>query len=97
MAVQLGRPVRSDLEIEKCYDAAACYSRSLDSFQVGDFQRDRAITLWRWAQHEIGLGNEEQGQAMWQEAREIFYRLNIPLMAARMEAGPEADLRERGR
>ena len=97
VAVQLGRPVRSDLEIEQCYDAAACYSRSLDSFQVGDFQRDRAITLWRWAQHEIGLGNEEQGQAMWQEAREIFYRLNIPLMAARMEAGPEADLRERGR
>ncbi len=64
-----------------------CFRRSLEFFKLGDFERDRAITLWRWAQHEKSRNNTKQGQAMWQEAQDIFARLNLPLMAMRMEAG----------
>ncbi len=85
VAAQLGEPILSDVENDQWYDAAACFRRSLDFFKEGDFERDRAITLWRWAQHEMSQGNNKQGQAMWQEARDIFARLNLPLMVARME------------
>ena len=38
------------------------------------------------AQYEIKEGNKKQGGAMWQEAKDIFTNLNLPLMLTRMEA-----------
>ena len=87
VAAQLGKPILPDMENDQWYDATACYHRSLDFFKEHDFERDRAITLWRWAQHELSQGNISQGQVMWREAQDIFARLNLPLMVARMEAG----------
>lgn len=89
-AAQLGTPILFDVEIDQWVDATACYCRSLDSFKEGNFERERAITLWRWAQHENGQANTGQGQAMWHEAQAIFARLNLPLMATRMEAAQDA-------
>ena len=95
VAIQLNEPVLSDVQNDQWHDAAACFRRSLNFLNTGDYERDRAITLWRWAQHEMNQGNIRLGQAMWQEARDIFARLNLPLMMVRMEAGPEADLQQR--
>ena len=86
-AAQLAQPILSDVENDQWYSAAACFRRSLDLFKEGDFERDRAITLWRWAQHEMSRGNNKPGQAMCQEARDIFTRLSLTLMVMRMEAG----------
>lgn len=87
VSAQLGQPILSDVENDQCYAAAACFRHSLDFFKEGDFDRDRAITLWRWSQYEMCQGNKQQGQEMWREARDIFTPLNLPLMAERMEAG----------
>ncbi len=87
VAAQVGKPILSDVENDQWVDAAACFRRSLEFFKQGDFERDRAITLWRWAQHEKRQRNTTQGKVMWQEAQDIFARLNLPLMATRMEAG----------
>jgi hypothetical protein len=87
VAGQLGEPLLSDVENDHWYDAAACFRRSLEFFTAGDFERDRAIALWRWAQYEMSQGNRRTGQGMWQEARDIFTCLNSPLMVARMESG----------
>ena len=87
VAAQLGEPLLSDVENDQWYDAAACFRCSLGFFKESDYERDRAITLWRWAQHEINQGNRKQWQEKWQEARDIFTCLNLPLMVARMEAG----------
>ncbi|MBW7883683.1 MAG: tetratricopeptide repeat protein, partial [Caldilineaceae bacterium] len=89
VAAQLGKPILSDVDNDQRYDAAACYRRSLALFKEADLERDRAITLWRWAQHEMRQANTKQGEAMWQEAQDIFARLNLPLMATRMEAGQD--------
>jgi len=85
VAAQLDETVRSGVEDEQTYDTRACFRHSLDLFKQGKSERDRAITLWRWAQVECEQGDKEQAGAMWQEARDIFTRLNLPLMVARME------------
>ena len=66
--------------------AAECYSRSLQFFSDIDNKREQALVLWKWAQYEIKQGNKKQGRAMWQEAKDIFTNLNLPLMLTRMEA-----------
>ena len=86
VAAKLVVPILAEVEGDQLSDAAACFRRSLDFFVEAESKRDRAITLWNWAQHELEQGNKKQGQAMWQEARDIFTRLNLPLMVARMEA-----------
>jgi tetratricopeptide (TPR) repeat protein len=92
VAAQFVEPILSDVKNEQSYDAAACFSRSLDFFEADDFERDRAITLWRWAQYKMRQGHKKQGQAIWQEAREVFTRLDLPLIVARMEAHQAAVL-----
>lgn len=89
IAAKLGKPILSDVENDRLYDATACFCRSLGLLNTADSERDRAITLWRWAKHELSQGNMKQGQAMWQDARDIFTRLNLPLMLVRMEAGQD--------
>ena len=39
-----------------------------------------------WARYELARGDQATGEAMWQEARAIFERLNLPLLVAEMEA-----------
>jgi DNA-binding SARP family transcriptional activator/tetratricopeptide (TPR) repeat protein len=92
VAAQLGEPIRSDVEDDQLYDASSCFGRSLAFFKDSDFKRDRAITLWRWAQHELSQGNKMQGQALWQEAQDMFVRLNLSLMVAQMETNPYGHL-----
>lgn len=88
VAAQVGQPIRCDVQNDQWYDAASCFGRSLEFFKDGDSKRDRAITLWRWAQHELRQGNETQGQARWQEAQEIFAGLNFSLMLEQMGTNP---------
>ena len=73
VAAQLGQPVRSDLETEQWYDAAACCRRSLDAFRGGDFQRDRAITLWRWAQHEWAWATKSKDRRCGRKREGYFF------------------------
>jgi hypothetical protein len=85
IAAQLGEPIQADIENKQTYDVEACFRCCLDFFKEREFRRDRAITLWHWARVELEQGNKKQGQEMWQEAHDIFTRLNLPLMIAHME------------
>ena len=84
-AARSGQPVPADPENAAKYDAAACFGKSIACFDASALERDRAITLWRWAQHEFLLGNGERGSALHQDARETFARLNLPLFIARID------------
>jgi hypothetical protein len=85
IAAQSGEALQSSVEEKTAYGAAECFCRSNDCFSALDLQRDRAITLWRWAQYELAEGDEAKGEEMWQEARAIFERIHLPLFVARME------------
>ncbi|MCI0397823.1 MAG: tetratricopeptide repeat protein [Chloroflexi bacterium] len=78
-------------------DAAACFGRSLEIYTEFGMERERAWTLRAWAGYELELGNPERGKAMWQEAKESFGRLNLPLLVAAMDTErPPTGLAVRG-
>jgi len=55
-------------------------------FTETGMEAERARTLRDWARYELAHGDQATGKAMWQEARAIFERLNLPLLVAEMEA-----------
>jgi tetratricopeptide (TPR) repeat protein len=70
----------------KVYDAAACFAESLRVFTEMGAEGQRARTLRSWARYEMGRGDKEQGEGMWQEARGIFEQLGMTLEVERMDA-----------
>lgn len=91
IAAQSEEAVQAVKGDDAMYSASDCFCRSNDYFSELDLQRDRAISLWRWAQYELAQGNEAQGAEMWQEARALFEQLRLPLFIARMEQGAKSD------
>jgi hypothetical protein len=79
------RAVRADPNEDVSYNAPACFERSLEVFAKIGLKWGRALVLWYWAEAELLQGDKELGEKMWCEARDIFTRLNLPLMVARME------------
>ncbi len=85
IAAQLKAPVCADPNENVTYDAPACFKRSLEVFSKLQSQWGRALVLWRWSEAEFLQGDKELGDKMWREARDIFTRLNLPLLVAQME------------
>ncbi len=85
IAAQMGAPVHPDPNEDLAYDARDCYKQSLEVISSSRSQWGRASVLWRWAEAELLQGDKELGEKMWCEAHDIFTRLNLPLMVARME------------
>ena len=65
--------------------AEVCFQRSAELFREVGADDELAHTLKPWARHEMNTGDEEKGQKMWAEAKEIFQRLDMPAEVARME------------
>jgi class 3 adenylate cyclase/tetratricopeptide (TPR) repeat protein len=65
-------------------DPAACFAESVRLHQEIGAEAGRARSLRAWAQYEMEQGDAEHGRAMWQEAREIFGRLDMDHELARM-------------
>ena len=86
IAARLEQPIHVREDDDRRYDAAACFAKSVEIFTNTEVPRDRAQALWQWAEYELSQGNATAGKKMWQEAREIFERLNLPLMVARMDS-----------
>ena len=84
IAAQLKTPLRLNQSENTDYDAPACFQKGLVIFTQLNLKRERALALWHWAQYELGQGNMAEGNQMWQEARDIFERLDMPLLVARM-------------
>lgn len=62
---------------EETYEPWECFAESLRIFTEVGMEAERARTLRDWASYEQQRGDSRRGQAMWQEAREIFSRLGI--------------------
>ena len=88
IAAQLKAPVHADPNEDVPYDAPACFKRSLEVFSTSRSQWGQALVLWYWSEAELLQGDKELGGKMWRDARDIFTRLNLPLMVARMETNP---------
>jgi hypothetical protein len=91
----LGRAVagtESVVEIEdEEADARACFTHSLDIFEEIQAEPEKARTLRAWGMYEIKSGDQDQGRAMWKEAREIFNHLGVTTEVEAMDQEMGAD------
>ncbi len=81
----LARAARSITIGSETLDAAACFTKSAQSFAGMGAEGERARTLQAWARHEMEQGNSERGKDMRHEARSIFVRLGMELEVGRMD------------
>ncbi len=63
----------------KTYDAVACFAESMRIFTEMGAEGERAHTLRAWARYELERGDREKGEAMWQEAQDLFARLGTEM------------------
>ncbi|MDX1414265.1 MAG: tetratricopeptide repeat protein [Candidatus Promineifilaceae bacterium] len=82
IASETGQEVRPYADRDAGCEAPACFENSINFFQEINLERDRAISLWRWAQHELNKGCDKKGEELWQEACDLFKRLRLPLFLA---------------
>ena len=85
ITARLQAPVHAGAADDASFDAPACFRKGLAVFGELRLQRERALVLWYWAQVEFSQGNQARGELLWQEARDLFQGLNLPLMVARMD------------
>jgi len=91
VAMTTGNPIRlRDRGGEQAeeYDAEACFRKSERIFSETDMDGERARTLREWARNDFRMGNREEGDKKWQEARAIFARLGAELEVERLAKPP---------
>jgi hypothetical protein len=88
IAAHQNQPVIITQTEETHYDAPTAFANSLAAFKDIENKREQGVTLWQWAKFEKEKGDQEIGQAMWQEAKDIFSTLNLRLLVAQMENQP---------
>jgi tetratricopeptide (TPR) repeat protein len=89
IAARLARSIRVRERDDRRYDAPACFAKSVEIFTDTEMPRDRALALWQWAEYKLSQDSATEGRKMFQEARGIFKRLNLPLLVARMDSAGE--------
>jgi tetratricopeptide (TPR) repeat protein len=67
--------------------AGPCFAESARIFTEIGAQGERARTLRDWARYEEHKGDRPRSQALWEESRELFERLNVELGDNASEAG----------
>ncbi len=85
IAARVTESIRVEDADDRRYDAPSCFARSLEYFADGDRERDRALTLWRWAESEFARGDRSRARDLWREANDVFEKLNLPLMIDQMD------------
>ena len=91
ICVRTGDVVRfSDWETHQKgeYDARLCFSKSIKIFADAELDMERARTLREWARYEFRRENKERAIEMWQEAREIFEKIDAHMEVERMGEFP---------
>ncbi len=66
-------------------DAAYCFGRSLEIYQMADMQRDVAWILRLWARYNFVQGDADIGLARWQQAYGLFQELEMSLQLQEMD------------
>jgi len=81
-AWKTSKPIPID---DKPYTPAECFKISLETLTEIDAEPETAWTLRKWAEYEMHSGDFIRGREMWDQAREIFSRLDMPAQVARMD------------
>jgi class 3 adenylate cyclase/tetratricopeptide (TPR) repeat protein len=92
VADRLDTPVRFsdwDTHEKRDHDAEACFSKSVAILAEAEIDMERARTLREWARYKLSRSEREQGEKMWEEAREIFFNLGAHVEVERMNILPE--------
>ncbi|NQS92417.1 MAG: tetratricopeptide repeat protein, partial [Chloroflexi bacterium] len=69
----------------KSHSALACFQTSEGIFSDLAADGERAHTLKAWAEYELDAGDKKKGKKLWQEAREIFGRLEMTVEVEKMK------------
>ncbi|MCJ7717456.1 MAG: tetratricopeptide repeat protein [Anaerolineales bacterium] len=67
------------------YQAAACFKNSEKIFKEVGADAERAHTIKAWAEYELTAGDRKKGKNMWDDAKEIFQRLQVVSELERMD------------
>ena len=67
------------------YQAEECFKKSEQIFKEVGADAERAHTLKAWAEYELAAGDKKKGEKMWDEAKEIFQRLEVVKEVERMD------------
>jgi class 3 adenylate cyclase/predicted ATPase len=70
------------------YDAETCFSKSAAILVEAEIELEHAHTLREWAHYKFKTGDHEQGEKMWQQARDIFADLGALREVERMKDLP---------
>jgi class 3 adenylate cyclase/predicted ATPase len=70
------------------YDTDACFRKSERIFAEAEIEMERARTLREWAKSIFRIGDQEQAENMWREARAIFAKLGADMEVQRMVTPP---------
>jgi hypothetical protein len=70
------------------YGADTCFGKSAAIFVESEIELEHAHTLREWAGYKFNCGDREQGEKMWQEARNIFASLDAQMEVERMKDLP---------
>ena len=70
------------------YDAETCFEKSVAIFVEAEMDLEHAHTLREWAHHKFKTGDREQGEKIWQEAKDIFASIGAQLEVERMKDFP---------
>jgi len=65
--------------------AVECFDKSAEIFREVGADDELAHTLRPWAEHELSKGDKKKGKKLWDEAKEIFQRLEMPAEVERMD------------
>jgi tetratricopeptide (TPR) repeat protein len=93
IAAATGKKVSEEEKSEKGTpkrSAEDCFKESFEMFTNFGMENERALTLRAWARHALAAGDRAEGERMWNEAREIFTRIDADMEAARMAELPTA-------
>jgi tetratricopeptide (TPR) repeat protein len=69
---------------EDTYDAVDCFTESLRIYTQMGAPAEQARTLREWARYELDHGDGAYGKVLWNQAQEIFRRLDLEFELKRM-------------
>ena len=72
-------------ESEKDFPADACFEKAVNIFDMAAMQRNQGVTLWDWARHAALHGDRQRSTELYETARGLFERCELPRLIEKME------------
>ncbi|TFG48780.1 MAG: tetratricopeptide repeat protein, partial [Anaerolineales bacterium] len=78
--------VKAEIEVDGKFHSAQEYFQNSDRvFSDQEADGERAHTLKAWAEYELDAGDKKKGKKLWEQARDIFGRLEMTAELEKMK------------